>query len=60
MRQIVNAAPTPGEGGRVRGMISALVTASLEVGYLASARLAKVHWQAENRPLPPAAGDRRG
>jgi integrase len=53
MQQIVNAAPTPGEGGRVRGMISALVTAGLEGGYLASARLAKVHWQAGDRALPP-------
>jgi hypothetical protein len=41
MQQIVNAAPTPGEGDRVRGMISALVTAGLEGGYLVSARLAK-------------------
>ena len=60
MQQIVNAAPTPGEGDRVRGMISALVTAGLEGGYLASPRLAKVHWQAGDRPLPAAAGERRG
>jgi hypothetical protein len=53
MQQIVNAAPTPGEGGRVRGMISALVTAGLEGGYLASSRLAQVHWQAGGRSLPP-------
>ena len=33
-------------------MISALVTAGLEGGYLASPRLAKVHWQAGERPLP--------
>jgi integrase len=51
MQQIVNAAPTPGEG--VRGMISALVTAGLEGGYLANARLAQVHWQAGARALPP-------
>jgi integrase len=53
MQKIVNAAPTPGEGHRARGMISALVTAGLESGYLASARLAKVHWQAGDRVLPP-------
>ena len=52
MQQIVNAAPTPGEGGRVQGMISALVTVGLEGGYLANPRLAKVHWQAGDRPLP--------
>ena len=52
MQKIVNAAPTPGEGGRVRGMISALVAAGLEGGYLASSRLAKVHWQAGDRPMP--------
>jgi hypothetical protein len=53
MQQIVNAAPTPGEGARVRGMISALVSAGLEGGYLASERLAQVHWQAGDRALPP-------
>ena len=51
-QKIVNAAPTPGEGARVRGMISALVTAGMESGYLANPRLAKVHWQAGKRPLP--------
>jgi hypothetical protein len=53
MQQIVNAAPMPGEGGRVQGMISALVSAGLEGGYLANPRLARVHWQAGDRPLPP-------
>ena len=52
MQEIVNAAPTPGEGDRVHRMISALVSAGLEGGYLANPRLAKVHWQAGNRPLP--------
>ena len=51
-QKIVNAAPTPGEGARVRGMISALVTAGMESGYLANPRLAKVHRQAGKRPLP--------
>jgi hypothetical protein len=36
MQQIVNAAPTAGEGDRVRRMISALVTAGIAGGYLAS------------------------
>jgi integrase len=52
MQQIVNAAPTAGEGDRVRGMLSALVAAGIEGGYLTNPRLAKVHWQAGNRPLP--------
>ena len=52
MQKIVNAAPTPGEGDRVQGMISALVSAGLDGGYLANPRLAKVHWQAGDRPLP--------
>jgi hypothetical protein len=51
-QQVVNAAPTPGEGRRVRAMISALVSAGLDGGYLASPRLARVHWQAAGRPLP--------
>jgi integrase len=55
MQQIVNAAPTAGEGDRVRGMISALVSAGLDGGYLANSRLAKVHWQAGDRPLPAPA-----
>ena len=33
-------------------MLSALVSAGLESGYLASPRLAKVHWQAGDRALP--------
>jgi len=51
-QKIVNAAPTPGEGDRVQGMISALVSAGLDGGYLANPRLAKVHWHAGDRPLP--------
>jgi integrase len=51
-QQIVNAAPTAGEGDRVHGMLSALVAAGIEGGYLANPRLAKVHWQAGDRPLP--------
>ena len=51
-QKIVNAAPTPGEGDRVQRMITALVAAGIEGGYLASARLAKVHWQAGDRILP--------
>ena len=51
-QRIVNAAPTPGEGARVQGMISALVSAGLDAGYLANPRLARVHWQAGDRPLP--------
>ena len=51
-QQMVNAAPTPGEGDRVHRMITALVTAGIEGGYLANPRLAKVHWQASDRALP--------
>jgi integrase len=51
-QRVVNAAPTAGEGARVAGMISALVSAGIEGGYLANPRLAKVHWQAVGRPLP--------
>lgn len=51
-QKIVNAASTPGEGARVKGMISALVSVGLDAGYLANPRLAKVHWQAGDRELP--------
>jgi len=51
-QKIVNAAPTAGEGSRTARMISALVSAGLDGGYLANPRLAKVHWQAGDRPLP--------
>jgi hypothetical protein len=53
-QRIVNAAPTAGEGDRVHRMISALVTAGIDCGYLADPRLAKVHWQAGDRSLPAA------
>ena len=57
MQQVVNEAPTAGEGDRVRRMISALVTAGIDGGYLVNSRLAKVHWQAGDRPVPaPAVG----
>ena len=55
MQQIVNAAPTAGEGDRVQRMISALVTAGIDAGYLVNSRLAKVHWQAGSRLLPAPA-----
>jgi integrase len=55
MQLVVNAAPTAGEGGRVRRMISALITAGIDGGYLVNSRLAKVHWQAGDRPLPAPA-----
>jgi integrase len=51
-QKIVNAAPTAGEGDRVHRMISALVSAGLEAGYLTNPRLARVHWQAGDRELP--------
>jgi integrase len=54
-QKIVNAAPTAGEGDRVRRMVSALVTAGTDAGYLVNSRLAKVHWQAGDRTLPAAA-----
>jgi hypothetical protein len=52
MQMIVNAAPTAGEGERVRRMVSALVTAGVDAGYLVNSRLARVHWQVGDRPLP--------
>lgn len=60
MQQVVNAASTPGEGDRVRRMISALVTAGIEGGSLTSTRLAKVHWQAAGRALPALAAAAAG
>ena len=51
-QQIVNAAPTAGEGTRVAGLLSALVAAGIQAGYLTNLRLAKVHWQAAGRRLP--------
>ncbi len=58
LQKIVNAAPTPGEGARVRGMISAMVSAGVDGGYLANPRLARVHWQARDRPGAGAQGFR--
>ncbi len=52
-QKIVNAAPTAGEGARVARMLSALVGAGIDGGYLVNPRLAKVHWQAAGRPVPP-------
>jgi integrase len=53
MQEAVNAAPTAGEGDRVRRCISALVNAGITGGYLTSPRLKLVHWQpGESRPVP--------
>jgi integrase len=53
MQKIVNAAPTAKEGERLRRCLSAMVTAGIAGGYLASPRLREVHWQAgKDRPVP--------
>ena len=52
MQQIVSAAPTPSEGERLHRCLSAMVTAGIKGGYLASPRLREVHWQAGDRPVP--------
>jgi integrase len=49
MQAVVNAAPTAGEGRRVRAMISALTVAGIAGGYLVNPRLKEVHWQACGR-----------
>ena len=53
MQQIVNAAPTAGEGDRVRGMLSALVAAGIEGGYLTSPRLARCTGRPGTARCPP-------
>ena len=53
MQAAVNAAPTAGEGDRVRRCVSALVHAGIAGGYLTSPRLRLVHWQPGARPQPP-------
>jgi integrase len=52
MQAVVNAAPTAKEGERLRRCLSAIVTAGIKGGYLASPRLKEVHWQAAGRPVP--------
>ena len=52
MQQVVNAAPTAGEGARLRRCLSAMVTAGIAAGYLTSPRLREVHWQAAGRAAP--------
>ena len=51
-QQIVNAAPTAGEGDRVHGMLSALVAAGIEDGYLTNQRGAQVP-EVPQDDLPP-------
>ena len=55
MQAAVNAAPTAKEGARVHRCVSALVSAGITGGYLASPRLKLVHWQAGDRPAPAPA-----
>ena len=52
IQQVVNAAPTAGEGARLHRCLSAMVTAGIAGGHLTSPRLKEVHWQAGDRPAP--------
>ena len=52
IQQVVNAAPTAGEGARLHRCLSAMITAGITGGYLTSPRLKEVHWQAGDRPAP--------
>jgi len=52
MQRALNAAPTAGEGVRLRRCVSALVSAGLAGGWLVNARLKEVHWQAGDREVP--------
>ena len=52
MQKVVNAAPTAGEGARLRRALSAMVTAGIAAGYLTSPRLREVHWQPAGRTAP--------
>ena len=52
MQKVVNAAPTAGEGARLRRALSAMVTAGIAAGYLTNPRLREVHWQPGGRPAP--------
>ena len=56
MQKAVNAAPTAGEGARLRRALSAMVTAGIAAGYLTSPRLREVHWQPAGRARPRPAG----
>ena len=52
MQKVVNAAPTAGEGARLRRALSAMITAGITAGYLTNPRLAEVHWQPAGRTMP--------
>jgi len=52
VQKIVNAAPTAGEGARLRRTLSAMVITGIAAGYLTNPRLAEVHWQAAGRTVP--------
>ena len=60
MQRVVNAAPTAKEGERVRRMISALVTAGIEGGYLASRAAGQGALASWGPPAARAAGERCG
>ncbi len=52
MQQIVNSAPTKGEGDRLRRCMRAMVNAGIRRGYLVNSTLWDVPWQPEGRPVP--------
>jgi integrase len=55
MQKVVNAAPTAGEGARLRRALSAMITAGIAAGYLTNPKLAQVHWQPAGRAVPAPA-----
>jgi integrase len=52
MEQIVNSAPTKGEGERLRRCLRAIVNVGNRRGYLLNSTLWDVPWQPEGRPVP--------
>jgi hypothetical protein len=59
-QRALNAAPTAGEGARLRRCISALVSAGLAGGWLVNVRLKEVHSQSGGREVPAARGHAGG
>jgi hypothetical protein len=59
-QKIVNAAPTAGEGDRVRRMVSALVAAGIEAGYLTRPPAGEGALASGGPPAACGAGDRGG
>lgn len=63
VQRVVNAAPTQGEGKRLKVLVGSILRFGIDEEYIGTpieSLMRKVNWQAQGRPLPPPKPKRQG